>query len=174
MKETRPRARTEGLIMRRLDGEVLVYDRAGDRATCLNPFAADVWERCDGQTTPAALARAVAASRSQAVDERAVRLALDQLSRARLLESGGESRPSAHHGASRRELLRTFGVGAAVAIPMVTSIVVPGMADAQSCFPEGANCTSDGDCCSFNCNMGVCGPPLFRTQGTRTRRGVRS
>ena len=160
MKETRPRARSEGLIVRKLDGEVLVYDRDGDRATCLNPFAAEVWERCDGRTTPAALARAVAASRSDAVDERAVRLALDQLSRARLLEAGSSSPSSARHGASRRELLRTLGVGAAVAVPMVTSIVVPRMADAQSCFPDGAGCAGDSQCCSFNCNDGVCGPAL--------------
>lgn len=170
MSDTRPRARTEGLIVRKLDGEMLVYDRDGDRATCLNPFAAEVWERCDGQTTPAALARALAASRSQVVDEVSVRLALDQLRRARLLEPGGDGRISAHHRTSRRELLRTLGVGAAVAVPMVTSIVVPRMADAQSCFPEGAGCAVDGQCCSFNCNAGVCSEPLDpRIRGFRSR-----
>jgi hypothetical protein len=171
MKETRPQARTEGLIVRKLDGEVLVYDRDGDRATCLNAFAAEVWGRCDGQTSPAALARAVAESQSQVVDERAVRLALDQLSRAHLLEAGGGSPPSAQHGTSRRELLRALGVGTAFAVPMVTSIVVPRMADALSCFPDGAGCVTDGDCCSFNCNDGICGPQLAtRGQGVQRRR----
>jgi hypothetical protein len=172
MKEqTRPRARTDGLIVRKLDGETLVYDRDGDRATCLNLFAAEVWERCDGQATPAELARAVAASRSDVVDERAVWLALDQLSRARLLEPGSGSTSSAHPGVNRRDLLRTLGVGAAAAVPMVTSIVVPRMADAQSCFADGAGCVLDSQCCSFNCNGGVCGPPLdSRNRGLRSRR----
>jgi hypothetical protein len=157
-QETKPRARTDGLIVRKLDGEVLVYDGSRDRATCLNAFAAEVWERCDGQTSPAALARAVATSRSDAVTEGAVWLALEQLRRAHLLEAGLPA--SGLHRTSRRELLRTLGLGAAVALPMVTSIVVPGVADAQSCLPEGASCTLNSQCCSFNCNDTVCGPGL--------------
>ncbi len=64
-----PCARTEGLVVRKLDGEVLVYDRDRDRAIYLNAVAAEVWERCDGHSSPAAMARAVGKSRSDAVDE---------------------------------------------------------------------------------------------------------
>jgi hypothetical protein len=168
MKQARPRARTEGLIVRKLDDEVLIYDRDGDRATCLNAFAADVWERCDGRTTPATLARTLARERSQVVEESAVRLALDELSRAGLLEPDGNTAPS-RYGESRREVLRKLGVGAAVAVPMITSIVVPTMADAASCLGFGAPCMTDPDCCSSNCVNGLCDQNLFHTPDPRSR-----
>jgi hypothetical protein len=155
---TKPRARTDGLIVRRLDGEVLVYDRDRDRATCLNTFAADVWERCDGRTSPAALAHGVAKSPSDAVDERAIWLALDQLSRAHLLETGVSIPASVLNGTNRRELLRTLGLGVAIGVPMVTSILVPRVADAASCRPVGGPCAANADCCSFNCSSGLCQP----------------
>ena len=37
--------------MRRFDGDLMIYDRDLDRANCLNGLAADVWERCDGQSS---------------------------------------------------------------------------------------------------------------------------
>ena len=37
-----PKAKTERLIVREIDGETLVYDRGRDAASCLNEFAARV------------------------------------------------------------------------------------------------------------------------------------
>ena len=45
-----PKARSEGIITRELDGELLVYDRTRDRAHCLNKTAAAIWKLCDGAT----------------------------------------------------------------------------------------------------------------------------
>jgi hypothetical protein len=157
-----PRARSEGLIVRKLDDEVLVYDRKRERAICLNAFAAEVWERCDGRTSPPALARALTDAQADPVDERAVWLALDQLSRSHLLEEAVPLPPAVLAGTSRRELFRTLGIGAAAAVPAVTSILVPNVADAQSCFPDGFGCVINEQCCSFNCNSGACGPGLGR------------
>ena len=44
----RPRARTEGVVSERIDGELVVYDAATQTAHCLSPQAASVWEHCDG------------------------------------------------------------------------------------------------------------------------------
>jgi hypothetical protein len=38
-----PKAKTERLIVREIDGETLVYDHSRDAASCLNEFAARVW-----------------------------------------------------------------------------------------------------------------------------------
>jgi hypothetical protein len=68
-------------------------------------------------------------------------------------------------GLSRRDALRRValvGAGAAAAAPLVKSIVAPTPAQAGTtpCFPDGTGCSIDAQCCSNNCNGGVCGPPL--------------
>ena len=74
-----PKAKTERLIVRDIDGETLVYDRSRHAASCLNEFAARVWRECDGETSIAETAAALGE------DERAVWLTLHQLTKARLL-----------------------------------------------------------------------------------------
>ena len=74
-----PKAKTERLIVREIDGETLVYDRSRHAASCLNEFAARVWRECDGETSVAAIAAALGE------DERAVWLALHLLTKAQLL-----------------------------------------------------------------------------------------
>ena len=49
-----PKANTERLIVREIDGETLVYDRGRDAASCLSEFAARVWRECDGECPPSA------------------------------------------------------------------------------------------------------------------------
>lgn len=153
-----PRARTEGLIVCELDDETLVHDRGADRACCLNAFAAEVWERCDGEAAPAEIANAMAAARGAPVDHRAVWLALDQLSRSGLLEAAVPLPATVLQGASRREVLRTLGLGAAAFVPAVTSIAVPPAAAQASPFPNGSPCTSGAQCASGFCSSGVCQP----------------
>jgi Coenzyme PQQ synthesis protein D (PqqD) len=68
-----PKAKTERLIVREIDGETLVYDHSRYAASCLNEFAARVWRECDGETSVAEIAAALGE------DERAVWLALHQL-----------------------------------------------------------------------------------------------
>lgn len=74
-----PKAKTARLIVREVDRETLVYDRGRDAASCLNEFAARVWRECDGETSVAEIAAALGE------DERAVWLALHQLTKAQLL-----------------------------------------------------------------------------------------
>jgi hypothetical protein len=46
-----PLARREALITKEVDGELLVYDVARDKAHCLNETAAAVWQLSDGRTS---------------------------------------------------------------------------------------------------------------------------
>jgi len=111
--QAKPRARTDKLVVRRIDGDLMVYDRDLDHASSLNGFAADVWERCDGQRSVAAIAQEIAQARGEPVDERAVWLALDQLSRSRLLETSVKTPPSVFGKGGRRHLRQALRLAAA-------------------------------------------------------------
>jgi hypothetical protein len=146
----RPVARTTGLVVKTLADEVLVYDLERHRAHSLNGVAATVWRRCDGTRTATEIANAIRAT-GVPVSVDAVRYAFDELARARLL-----THPIAAEGITRRELMRRLGATAA-ALPLVTSIVAPTAADAQSaCFqPDRTTvvaCLGGTPCCA----PGVC------------------
>jgi Coenzyme PQQ synthesis protein D (PqqD) len=119
----RPKAKTERLIVREIDGETLVYDRSRDGASCLNEFAAKVWRECDGETSVAEIAAGLGE------DERAVWLALHQLTKAQLLTGAIAFPPDMSAAKSRREIGARLGLGAAA---FVTSIVTPLPAQAAS------------------------------------------
>ena len=150
-----PQARTEGLVIRALPEEVLVYDLDRDKAHCLNQTAALVWKHCDGQTSIAELVRILEQELHTAIPAEVVWLALQQLGKAHLLTErveglGGDAR------LSRREVMRRLGWAVAVAVPLVTSIVAPTASEAASCFASGHSCIASAQCCSAMCNSGVC------------------
>ena len=155
-KNVKPLARKEGLVIQELPDEVLVYDLDRDKAHCLNETAAMVWRRCDGQATTTAITKALENELHKPVDEKLVWLALDQLGRNNLLEHT-PAPPPIMSGLNRREMVRALGIAAAVAIPVVTSIVAPTPAQAATCLPSGASCTGNAQCCSGNC-AGLPGP----------------
>ena len=151
----RPRARSEGLVVREFDGEVLVYDLERHRAVCLNPAAAFVWRRCDGRTEVAALGRALGEELGTPHGAEAARLALEQLARDRLLGGDVRQAPAASR-VTRRELIRRLGLAAAASLPLVTSVVAPTPAQAASGLGPGQPCTSPLECQSGVCAGGVC------------------
>lgn len=143
----KPRARAEGVVVRELPEEVLVYDLDTHKAVCLNSTAAQVWRLCDGRRTPADIRRSLEKSAGGHVPEELIWLALEQLGRDRLLDAR-VPRPDALAGVSRRELIKRVGLAAAIALPAVASIVAPTRADAASCLPQGAACNESAQCCS--------------------------
>lgn len=151
----RPRARAEGLVVRELPDEVLVYDLDTHKAVCLNRTAAQVWRLCDGRRAAADIRKSLEKSAGGPVPEELVWLALEQLGRDNLLDAR-PPRPPALAGISRRELIRRVGLAAAVALPAVASIVAPTPAQASSCLPSGATCTTSTQCCSEACSGGQC------------------
>jgi hypothetical protein len=150
--KTNPRARKDRLIIQTLPDETLVYDLDRDVAHCLNRSASLVWARCDGQTTPRQIARTVGRELSQPIDERFVWLALDQLARNKLLAEI-PTQPNGNGGINRRTALRALGLSAAVALPVVASIVAPTPAQAASgCATGGQSCAVLPCCPGFICN----------------------
>lgn len=141
-----PLARKEGLLVEELPHEVLVYDSERHKAHCLNPTAALVWKHCDGRTSVSEMAHLLEKSLGTgAVDEDVVWCALNQLEKDHLLEEK-LIWPVGAKPISRRELVRRLGIGAAIAIPLVTSIIAPTAAYAGSPGTSGTTCRSTGDC----------------------------
>jgi hypothetical protein len=151
----RPLARHEGLVVKEVSGELLVYDLDRDRAHCLNETAALVWKYCDGRRDAKTIASLLAADLDAPVDEKIVWYALSQLGKDNLLEQ--KTTPPAHFGGmNRRDMMRALGIAAVVAVPVVTSIVAPTPAQAATCFQSGASCTGSQQCCSGLCSNNIC------------------
>lgn len=131
-KELLPKARKHDLVIESLVDEVLVYDLKRHRALCLNETAALVWKQCDGRTTVGQAAERIKARFNAPVNEDIIRLALDRLGKEHLLE-GSAGPPASGKGVSRREAIR-LGLAAAVALPLVTSIVAPTAAQTATCI----------------------------------------
>jgi hypothetical protein len=155
-----PLARQEGLVIQKLDEEVLVYDLERHRAHCLNLAATAIWEQCDGQTPIPEMIRRLQAAIHPAVDEAFVMHGLGQLSRRHLLQEP----MTRSGGVSRREALRRVGVAAAIGLPVVASILAPTAAEAASCAGLGGPCGGSGLPCCTGCAcidsvcLGACAP----------------
>ncbi len=157
-RQRKPLARKDGLVIQELPDEVLVYDLDNDRAHCLNQTAAFVWQRCDGRNTTAQIARKLGQQFDCPVDEKIVWLALDQLGRNHLLERQPIP-PPALMGMNRRAMVRALGLAAALAIPVVTSILAPMPAQAATCTPQGGACVDSSTCCAgLTCQASTCQP----------------
>jgi Coenzyme PQQ synthesis protein D (PqqD) len=148
--QIRPLARAQGIVVQTLPDEVLVYDLERHKAHCLNRTAALIWKHCDGQTSVAEMLQLMQQQSKTPVPEAVVWLALRQMGRAHLLAEPIRTSESGDR-MSRREVMRRLGRGAAVALPLVTSIVAPTAAEAATCLPDGSPCTTGAQCCSGLC-----------------------
>jgi len=157
------RARSD-CLSRELYDEVVVYDPRRDVGHCLNSTAAAVWKLCDGETSPSEIASALSQQLSSRVSESVVHLALQQLVAAHLLVEPELSVELP----SRRLAIHKIGVAAAIALPLITSVVAPTPAHAVSCLPGGAPCSSGSQCCSGICLTGSCF--LGGTKSQRSRK----
>ena len=151
MKQISPLARTKALIIKELPDETLVYDLETDKAHCLNETAARLWKSCDGKKTVAQLHESMVQETNSPVPEEMVWLALDQLEQFKLLETP-VNQPTHLSSMSRRQMIRLAGT-AAIAVPVITSIVAPSPAQAQSLAPPGACCQNPSGCASGSCNQ---------------------
>src|SRR5512143_2183904 len=114
----RPVASNDGLLVRELAGELVVYDLERHEAHCLNRTAAFVFEQCDGRSSVAEITSRLQAQFETPADEDLVWQALGQLDGARLL-AHMPTRPPVPGGFSRRDVVRRVGLGLAVAVPAV-------------------------------------------------------
>jgi hypothetical protein len=163
----KPVARKSGLVVRDLADEVVVYDQERHEAHCLNRTAAVVFRHADGRHDVSDLAALLSADGAPGA-EGLVEMALGQLDDAHLLE--GAPPPVHEHGLARRDVMRRVGLGAAVLLPLVTSVLAPSPAEAAAtCVNGGAGgctgndgascyCASSADC-TCTCIGGSCQGP---------------
>lgn len=138
-------------ISRQLEDELIIYDSETHRAYSLNHTAAAVWKSCDGKTTIAAMVTRLEET-LPGIDKRMLLVTLIGLQKAGLLVKGTFPIDQGSFP-SRRDIIRKIGKVAAVALPVITSIVVPTPSMALSCFPLGHPCTRNADCCSGHCGV---------------------
>jgi hypothetical protein len=156
-----PRARKENLIVKEVDGEVLVYDLTTDKAHCLNNTSALVWSHCDGRNSVSDISQLLAAETKTEANDAIVWLALDEFQKFNLLE-GAPISPAYLSGMSRRQWVRNVGL-AALALPVIMSIAAPTPAQSASqcacvtpnCKPVGCPCTLNVECTN-KCTGGFC------------------
>jgi hypothetical protein len=172
----RPEARTSGVLLRELPGELLVYNEQTHAAHCLNRTAALVFRACDGARTVDDIASLVAPLASPEARD-AVELALEQLRAAGLLTAESAAphvQPAPEGGLTRRDMARRVGLAAAILLPAVATMVAPTPAEAaatcvSSCVgqPNGTRCdvcnsgafcsTSTESCVNGTCSDGCAG-----------------
>jgi hypothetical protein len=161
-----PPARSEGLLIRSLRGEILVYDVQTQATHCLDPAAAQVWHACDGRATVEDLVDRLGPDMPGAINVAWVWQTLQELDSHRLFEAPLPL-PDDAAGLSRRKFLQTLGK-TAVALPIIITYIppkpspvpIPGGRSAPfaSCVPNGGPCNGNGNCCSHNCTGGICVP----------------
>lgn len=159
-----PVARKQGLVVQEMPEEVLIYDLDANKAHCLNQTAAFVWKSCDGRNSVETIAELLEKEFSQKVNEDLVWLAIDQLSKERLLEREVRTDLS---GMTRREVIKRIGFTAAVALPVVAMLSFPNNALANTCLNSvcsevsgSGGCPAGEHCCRGTCfTVGVaCSP----------------
>jgi len=86
------------------------------------------------------------------VADEVVWFALEQLRKSRLLQEPWVTMAPVEQ-MSRRVMVRRLGIAAAVAVPLVTSIIAPTAAAAATCTlgQPGATCVNNAQCCSNSC-----------------------
>ena len=153
-------ARTNGLVIKKLADEVLVYDTERNNAHCLNRNAALIWEHCDGARTVRELSEILQSTTNDRAiaDKEAedlVWVALEQLEESHLLQTQLAKQPATNR-LSRRQVMKAMGIAAVIAVPVVSTIVAPTAAQAATCSASGQSCTLSAECCSGLCNVNVC------------------
>jgi hypothetical protein len=122
--ETKPKTlNRDQLIVEDLGTELMVFDQERNRAFCLNQKAAFVWQHCDGETTVSEIAAKLAQSSGEMINDKVVHFALQSLLQDGLLEPS-TFEPVVPLGMTRRQVMQKIGVRAAVALPLVTTLMV--------------------------------------------------
>jgi Coenzyme PQQ synthesis protein D (PqqD) len=127
-------ARTAGLTSEQVDGELVIYNEQREPVLRLNRPAALVWLNSDGRHTVTDLVAVLAEELGELADEDQVMIALDELDKHDLIESGYKQRAPSEVRISRRGFVRRAGAvaAAAVGIPVVYSLVAPGVASGSA------------------------------------------
>ena len=163
-----PLARSTDIVVQELGEEILIYDLNTHKAYNLNETSGTVYRACDGRTTFDEL------KLGTKLPDEIIFLALDELRRENLLEES-QTYSSPFGGMSRREAIRRVGLASMIALPVISSLIAPTAAMAQSsgsqsassqsagtptpvpCVSYQGSCSTSSQCCSSapNCNPTV-------------------
>lgn len=127
----KPLARTRNIVVQNSNEEILIYDLDEHRAFCLNKTVADIWRSCDGTRSVDEIVAHLNQSGAGSVNVDLVHLALLQMSENSLLvenDSFSILRPNV----SRRTLIRNAALATTIALPVISNLVAPTAASAQS------------------------------------------
>jgi len=113
-----PQARATDLIVKELENEILIYDMSANRAICLNEMSRLIWKYCDGKT------RFEDLMEKYNLTKDIIHLALDEFQNHHLLMGRIETGVPDDKVERRRFIVKT-GAAAAIAIPIVKTIVAP-------------------------------------------------
>lgn len=177
MKTMLPLARFENLVVQELKDEVLVCDLKSNQVFCLNQTAGEVWKLCDGKNELKDISQILSRKLHKNVSEEMILFSLSELSKHNLLVNKVSNEIIA--GLSRREVIKQIGLSSMIALPIISSVVMPRAAHAASsctnnsdcgpgeccdtvnnvCAADGSNgcsCSSCGDCNENCCFNGIC------------------
>lgn len=149
-----PLGREDNIVVQELKDEVLIYDLNTHKAFCLNKTSALVWQLCDGTKSADQISNQISRKSKTPVTEELIWLALDELKKNNLLANAQEI-SSDFNGMNRREVIRKIGLTSLVALPIISSLIAPTAAMAQSATAI-ATCTQVG---GVSCNTAANCPP---------------
>ena len=134
--KSNPFARNRNVVIQNLSNEILIYDLTENKLFCLNETVAMVWQECDGTNDIISIHAKLEMERRQKIPQEMIVLAIDQLKKNGLLAEVVSESLSA---TSRREMIRKVALATAIALPVISQMVAPMPASAQSCaVPGGA------------------------------------
>jgi hypothetical protein len=163
-----PLARSADIVVQSIGKEILIYDLITHKAYNLNETSSIVYQACDGKTSFDELRR------KHSFTDDLIFLALDQLKEDNLVETDS-SFVSPFTGMSRREAIRRVGLASMIALPVISSLVAPTAAMAQSACTADLQYLSAGTqagciacqsalnsrCCSGRAGLYNCGVNVF-------------
>jgi hypothetical protein len=121
------------LSIQQIGTETLIYDELRHQAFCLNQSSSLIWQLANGENSVAQIAESATAQLNYPVSKDFVLFALEQLRKDGLIQPAAST--AASPAISRRAMLQQLGVGGALLLPVVASIVAPTAAQAYSgCF----------------------------------------
>lgn len=139
-----PQVRTAGIIEQEISRELLVYDLQINKAYNLNETLRTVYRACGKLTFDEF-------KRQSKFSDDLIYLALDELKANNLLEGDVKNH---FGGLPRREVIKKVGLASMVALPVISSLVAPIAAQAQSAL----RCVSNSDCppSNISCQDNLC------------------
>ncbi len=151
-----PQSRQFDIVVQDLQSEVLIYDLRTNKAFCLNETSSMIWQLCEGKYSVKQISQSISQKLNKPITEDLVWLALDQFKRDGLLENNNAFEIN-FSGLNRRQVIKKIGFASLVALPVISSIVVPNAAMAASGLAAVcASCTSNSQCVNNNCLNSRC------------------